>query len=134
MTVTLIGNVGQDPDLRFTPTGKAVASFSLAVTPRSKNGTSGRWEDGETTWYRITAWDQMAEEAAELIHKGQRLIVVTDAEGIQQREYDKRDGTKGVSIEATAEEIGQVLTKRFGLKKADREPAADPWATQEAPF
>ena len=65
--VTIVGNVGDDPELRFTPSGAAVVSFSVAVTPRRFDRESGKWIDGSATWYRVNAWRGLAENTAETL-------------------------------------------------------------------
>ncbi len=100
--ITIAGTVGGDVDLRFTPTGLAVATFSVAVTPRKKE--DDKWVDGETNWYRVTAWRQLAEHAADSIAKGTRVIV----EGrLVVRKYKKEgEDLERTSVEITADDIG----------------------------
>ncbi len=81
--VTLVGNLTDDPELRFTPNGAAVANFRLAVTPRVREGDN--WKDGETSFFRINVWRQMAENVAETMTKGSRCIVVREALGDRGR-------------------------------------------------
>jgi single-strand DNA-binding protein len=138
MTTTLIGTLGGDPELRFTPAGIAVAQFSLAVTPRVK-GDDDQWKDGETTWYRVSAWRALAENVCESLTKGSRVIVVA-GKAPELREYDKRDGTKGSSLEVTADEVGPSLkwaSARVVKGERRQAPQSDPWATSaptDVPF
>ena len=140
---TITGNVGREPDLRFTRDGTAVANFSLAHTPRRKND-NGEWEDaGETIWYRVAVWEQAAEEAAERITKGMRLSIDL-AGAVKDRPYTNRDGEEKVSRnECTAQRITLPDGSIIGLpaaertKAADVDTAADPWnvdADVQAPF
>lgn len=102
--VTVIGRAAATPDLRYTPTGRPVASFDLAVTPRIQE--AGTWKDGPAAWYRVTAWQSLAEHAAESITKGMRLIVVGD---LSPRPWE-RDGRAGLSLDIRADAIGPDLT------------------------
>jgi single-strand DNA-binding protein len=140
---TIKGNLGRDPEFRFTRNGTPVASFSVAHTPRRKND-AGEWEDaGETVWYRVTAWEDLAEAVAEHLTKGSRIEVeLTDA-GVKDREYVNRDGETKVSRnECTARRItlkdGTALESGVIRQTAAQiNPADDPWATSaniEAPF
>src|SRR5829696_745665 len=100
-TATLIGNLTDDPELRFTPNGAAVANFRLAVTPRVREGDS--WKDGETSFFRINVWRQQAENAAETLQKGTRCIVVGR---LRTRSWDRPEGEKRSVTEAEAHENG----------------------------
>lgn len=137
--LTVIGNVTADPELRFTPSGKPVANFTLASTPRTKQGDE--WVDGETTWLRCAAWDALAENVAESIQKGVRVIVQG---ALSSRSYEK-DGQTRTSLELRVDAIGPEL--RFATARVERAqrgqggsrpapqqggqsaPANDPWAT-----
>jgi single-strand DNA-binding protein len=101
--ITIVGNAAGDCDLRFAPSGIAVAAFTVAVTPRIKQGEE--WKDGETTWFRCTAWRDMAERCSESITKGMRLIVHGR---FKTRQYDK-DGVTRTSIEIDVDEVGPSL-------------------------
>lgn len=132
MTTTLIGTLGGDPELRFTPAGIAVASFSLAVTPRIK-ADDGTWGDGPTEWFRVSCWRQLAENVCESLAKGSRVIVVA-SKPPEVREFTKRDGTPGTSTEVTADEVGPSLKWASArvVKGEKRAPADDPWASSAA--
>src|SRR5688572_2478755 len=95
--MTIVGNATADADLRFTPSGAAVAAFTVAVTPRVKKGDE--WTDGDTTFFRCTAWREMAEQCAESITKGMRLIVYGR---FKTRQYEK-DGQTRTSVELDVE-------------------------------
>jgi single-strand DNA-binding protein len=133
--ITIVGNVGSEPELRFTPSGAAVCNFSVAVTPRRKNQQTQEWEDGEPTWYRVNAWRSLAENLAESITKGSRVIVVGR---IENRKYELREGGTGYSLEITADACGPDCTwamarvqrpDRAGGQGGGGRPADDPWAS-----
>lgn len=133
--ITIVGNVGSEPELRFTPSGAAVTNFSVAVTPRRKNNQTQEWEDGEATWYRVNAWRQMAENIAESITKGTRVIVQGR---LENRKYELREGGTGYSLEITADACGPDLMwalarvqrpDRSGGPQGGGSPADDPWAS-----
>ena len=112
-TVTLIGNLTDDPELRFTPNGAAVANFRLAVTPRVREGDS--WKDGETSFFRINVWRQQAENVAETLQKGTRCIVVGR---LRTRSWETPEGEKRSVTEVEADEIGPSL--KFATAKVER--------------
>jgi single-strand DNA-binding protein len=102
--INFVGNLGGDPELRFTPSGAAVVNFSVGVAERKKEGDS--WVDGETTWYRCNAWRTLAENIAESLTKGTRVVVTGT---IKSRSYETREGGKGVSWEVEVDSIGPDL-------------------------
>jgi len=102
--VTLTGNLTDDPELRFTPTGAAVASFRVAVTPRVKDGDT--WRDGDTSFFRVNAWRDLAEHLTESLSKGARVIVVGQ---LKARSWETPEGEKRSAVEVTAEEVGPSL-------------------------
>ena len=103
---TMVGNLVADPELRFTPSGAAVASLTVANTPRTYNRDTAEWVDGESTFLRCSAWRTLAEHIASSLHKGDRVIV---SGVLKQRSYqDKEDNTRYV-VELTVEEIGASL-------------------------
>ena len=100
--VMIIGNLGRDPEMRYTPSGRQVTEFSVAVTHRGRDPQSGEWADQGTDWFRVTIWGDRAERAAEQFRKGNRVFV----EGrFRTREYDAKDGTKRTSLEITADNV-----------------------------
>ena len=104
-TLTIIGNLTNDPELRFTPSGDAVANFTIASTPRTFDKNSNEWKDGETLFLRCSIWREAAENVAESLTKGARVI----ASGfLKSRSYDK-DGDKRTVIEFEVQEIGPSL-------------------------
>jgi single-strand DNA-binding protein len=101
--VTIVGNLTETPELRFTPAGAPVANFSVAVTPRVKDGDG--WKDGETSFFRCTAWRTLAENLAELA-KGTRVLVQGR---LTQRSWETADGDKRSVVEVQVEEAGPSL-------------------------
>ena len=102
-SVTLVGNITRDPELRFTTGGRAVASFGLAVNRRYQ--VNGEWQE-QTSYFNVTAWGQLGENAAQSLAKGSRTIV---AGRLEQREYETREGDKRSVVEIVADEIGPSL-------------------------
>ena len=102
-SVTLVGNITRDPELRFTTGGRAVASFGLAVNRRYQ--VNGEWQE-QTSYFNVTAWGQLGENAAQSLSKGARTIV---AGRLEQREYETREGEKRSVVEVVADEIGPSL-------------------------
>jgi single-strand DNA-binding protein len=103
-TVTLVGNVTDDPELRFTPSGAAVANFTVAVNRRFQK--DGQWEDRLDGFFRCSCWRDMAENVAESLHKGTRIVVVGR---LQQRSWDDPEGNKRSTIEIQVDEVGPSL-------------------------
>ena len=102
--VSLVGNLTDDPEVRFTPQGTTVASFRLAVTPRVKDGDG--WKDGETGFFRINAWRDLAEHAADSLSKGDRALVLGR---LKTRSWETAEGERRSVVEVEAEEIGPSL-------------------------
>ncbi len=114
-TITVIGNLTSDPELRFTPSGSAVANFTLASTPRSFDKQSNEWKDGETLFLRASVWREAAENVAESLTKGMRVIV----EGrLKSRSYETKEGEKRTVIELEVDEIGPSL--KYANAKVNR--------------
>ncbi|WP_285251238.1 single-stranded DNA-binding protein [Pseudarthrobacter sp. fls2-241-R2A-168] len=105
-TITVIGNLTNDPELRFTPSGSAVANFTIASTPRVLDQASGEWKDGETLFLRSTVWREAAEYVAASLTKGSRVV----ASGrLKPRTYETKAGEKRTVIEFEVDEIGLSL-------------------------
>ena len=104
--ITLIGNLTSDPELRFTPSGAAVASFTIASTPRTFNRQTNAWEDGSTLFMRCSIWRNAAENVAETLRKGTRVIATGR---LTQRTYTTRDGQDRTVVELQVDEIGPSL-------------------------
>ena len=145
-TITIVGNLTDDPELRFTPSGAAVANFTVASTPRNFNKQTNEWEDGEAMFLRCSIWRQAAENVAESLQRGMRVVVQGR---LKARTYETREGEKRTVFEIEVEEIGPSL--KFATAKVNRvsrsgggsysgggqpaaqgggsTPAEDPWAT-----
>jgi single-strand DNA-binding protein len=136
--VTLIGNVVADPELRFTPTGKAVAKFRVASTTRRK-GDDGQWYDQDTLFMDVSVWREQAENVVESLARGVRVVVHGD---LKQRQWEDREGNPRTSWEILADEIGVSLRRAtVAIKKTERSGDAavrsteeDPWARQVPDF
>ena len=105
-TITVIGNLTSDPELRFTPSGSAVANFTIASTPRTFDRQSNEWKDGETLFLRASVWREAAENVAESLAKGMRVIVTGR---LKSRSYETKEGEKRTVIELEVDEIGPSL-------------------------
>ena len=104
--ITLVGNLVDDPEMRFTAQGVAVSNFRVASTPRTFDRASGEWKDGESMFLTCTVWRQQAENVAESLGKGMRVIV----QGfLKQRSYETREGEKRTVFEVDAQEVGPAL-------------------------
>lgn len=102
---TVVGNVG-DVQMKFTPNGKAVCEVSVAENHNRKNDQTGQWETESTTWRRVSFWENQAEAVADQVQKGDRVIVSGDE---KLREYERKDGSKGASLEVRGRHIGKVV-------------------------
>jgi single-strand DNA-binding protein len=133
-TVTLIGNLTDDPELRFTPNGAAVANFRLAVTPRVRQGDT--WTDGETSFFRINCWRALAENVTESLSKGARAVVIGR---LRLRSWETDDGEKRTVVEVEAEEVAPSLkfataTVQRTSAKAAAGPSKGSQFNDEPPF
>lgn len=113
--ITVVGNLTADPELRFTPSGAAVASFTVASTPRTFDRQSNEWKDGEALFLRCSIWRQAAENVAESLQRGMRVVVQGR---LQQRSFETREGEKRTVIEMQVDEIGPSL--RYATAKVNR--------------
>jgi single-strand DNA-binding protein len=104
--ITVVGNLTADPELRFTPSGAAVANFTVASTPRTFDRQSGEWKDGEALFLRCNIWRQAAENVAETLTRGARVIVQGR---LKQRSFETREGEKRTVIELEVDEVGPSL-------------------------
>jgi single-strand DNA-binding protein len=104
--ITVVGNLTDDPELRFTPSGAAVASFTVASTPRTFDKNSNEWKDGDALFLRCSIWRQAAENVAESLTKGMRVVVQGR---LRQRSYETREGEKRTVVELDVEEVGPSL-------------------------
>jgi len=140
-TITMIGNLVDDPELRFTPSGAAVAKFRVASTPRYLDKQTNEWKDGESLFLQCQIWRQAAENVAESLTKGMRVIL---SGRLKQRSYETKEGEKRTVFEVEVDEVGPSLRNATAkVTKAQRSaggnggfsaPAAadsfndDPWA------
>ena len=137
--VTLTGTLGRDPELRFTPAGKAVVTLSV-VTSKSVKTDDGKWENHEETWWRVTAWDQLAENVAETLVKGDPVIVVGRS---FMESYRDKEGNDRQSLKVNAFNVGLDLKRRQAtvLREQQTRPSqapsgastGDPWG-EDVPF
>ena len=113
--ITVVGNLTADPELRFTPSGAPVANFTVASTPRTFDRQSGEWKDGDAMFLNCAVWRQAAENVAESLTKGMRVIVQGR---LRSRSYETREGEKRTVFEVEVEEIGPAL--RYATAKVTR--------------
>lgn len=134
-SITVIGNLTDDPSLRFLPSGIAVASFTVASTPRIKQ--DDKWVDGDPLFLKCSIWREAAENVAESLVKGARIVVTGK---LKQKSYEK-DGQKRTSYEIDVEEVGPSL--KYATAKVTKagkggspaaKPADDPWGSDAPPF
>lgn len=133
--ITVVGNLTADPELRFTASGAAVANFTVASTPRTFNRSSGEWEDGPALFLRCGLWRQPAENVAESLTKGARVIVTGR---LRQRSFETKEGDKRTVIELEVDEVGPSLryataTVSLAAKSGGQAPTGDdPRVTADA--
>jgi single-strand DNA-binding protein len=113
--ITIIGNLTADPELRFTPSGAAVANFTVASTPKTFDRNSNEWKDAESLFMRCAAWKELGENVAESLTKGTRVVVTGR---LKSRTYDTKEGEKRTVIELEVDEIGPSL--RWATAKVTR--------------
>ncbi len=140
--ITVVGNLTSDPELRFTPAGQAVANFTIASTPRTLDRATNEWKDGEALFLRCSIWRQAAENVAESLTRGSRVV----AQGrLRQRSFETKEGEKRTVMEMDVDEIGPSL--RYATAKVNKAsrggggfgggaggggasaPTDDPWST-----
>jgi single-strand DNA-binding protein len=144
--ITVVGNLVDDPELRFTPSGAAVANFRIASTPRTFDKQSNEWKDGDSLFLSCAVWRQAAENVAESLQKGMRVVVTGR---LKSRQYETREGEKRTVFEIDVEEVGPSL--KYATAKVTRASRSgggggysapqgggqqsggdDPWATPAA--
>jgi single-strand DNA-binding protein len=113
--ITVVGNLTADPELRFTPSGAAVANFTVASTPRTFDRQSGEWKDGEALFLRCNIWRQAAENVAETLTRGARVVVQGR---LRQRSFETREGEKRTVVEMEVDEVGPSL--RYATAKVNK--------------
>lgn len=135
ITMTIVGNLTADPELRFIPSGAAVANFTVAQTPRAFDRDANEWKDGDTIFIRCSVWRDMAENVAESLHKGDRVVVTGR---FKVRPYEV-EGQQRQSNELEVDEVGAAMRyASVRITKANRQqaqqgqaPAADAWSTPQ---
>jgi single-strand DNA-binding protein len=132
--VSLVGNLTDDPEVRFTPAGTQVGSFRLAVTPRVREGE--QWKDGDTSFFRINVWRELAANAAESLHKGDRALVLGR---LKSRSWETPEGERRSVVEVEAEELGPSLkwataTVERASRKAGNGPTKGGRFNDDPPF
>ena len=141
-TITITGNLVDSPELRFTPSGVAVARFRIASTPRYRDSKTGEWKDGDSLFLTCQAWRQLAEHVAESLDKGLRAIVTGR---LRQRSYETKEGEKRTVYELEADEVGPALSRATAkVTKVSRSndngqatggsEASGEWPGDEPPF
>ena len=121
--VTIVGNLTDDPELRYTPAGAAVATFNVAVNRRTRD-ESGQWKDGETSFFRCNVWRQQAENVAESLSKGTRVVVIGR---LRQRSWETPEGQKRTVIEIEVESVGPSLEwAKASISKTPRDESSAP--------
>jgi single-strand DNA-binding protein len=115
VTVTVVGNLTNDPELRFTPSGAAVASFTVASTPRILDKATNEWKDGDALFLRCSVWRQAAENVAESLTRGARVIVTGR---LKQRSFETKEGEKRTVVELDVDEVGPSL--RYATAKVTK--------------
>ena len=128
-TITVVGNLTDDPELRFTPSGAAVANFRVASTPRYLDKTSGQWRDGDPLFLACNIWRDYAEHVAESLKRGTRVIVTGR---LRQRSYETKEGEKRTVYELEVDEIGPSL-RYANAKVMKLTRATEPGATPNRP-
>lgn len=127
--VTIVGNLTDDPELRYTPAGAAVATFNVAVNRRTRD-ESGQWKDGETSFFRCNVWRQQAENVAESLSKGMRAIVIGR---LRQRSWETPEGQKRTVVEIEVESVGPSLEwAKASVQKTPRDENAPAFAGASA--
>ncbi|MGC9538531.1 single-stranded DNA-binding protein [Streptomyces sp. UG1] len=132
--ITIVGNLVDDPELRFTPSGAAVAKFRVASTPRIYDKQTNEWKDGDSLFLTCSVWRQAAENVAESLAKGVRVIVQGR---LKQRSYEDREGVKRTVYELDVDEVGPSLARATAKVEKNRpnggnrggSPTDDPWST-----
>jgi single-strand DNA-binding protein len=135
-TVVVVGNLTDDPELRFTPQGVAVANFRIAVSRRVKD-ESGQWKDGETSFFKVNCWRQLAENVAESLTRGSRTMITGR---LRMRQWETQEGEKRSVVEIEADEVGPSL--KWATAKVERTSrgggrdgggsGSDDWGTDSA--
>jgi single-strand DNA-binding protein len=133
--LTIVGNLTSEPELRFLPSGQAVANFTVASTPRTYDRQTGQWRDGEALFLRCALWGQPAENASESLDRGMRVVV---SGRLKQRSFETREGEKRTVVELDVDEIGPSLryatakVSKVERNRAPQAPVDDSWGSAPA--
>ncbi|MQA13478.1 MAG: single-stranded DNA-binding protein [Pseudonocardiaceae bacterium] len=131
-TLTIVGNLTATPELRFAPSGIAVANMTVAATPRYYDKQAGQWADGDTLFLRVTAWRQLAENAAESLSRGDRVVVTGR---LRQKSYQTAEGEKRTGLELHADELAPSLRyATVKVNKVTRDSGRDDEGDDGTPF
>jgi single-strand DNA-binding protein len=125
--VTLVGNLTEDPELRYTAQGAAVANFRIAVSKRIRDAQTNEWKDGETSFFRINVWRQLAENVAESLTRGTRVVVTGT---LRMRQWETQEGEKRSVVEIEATDVGPSL--KFATAKPEKANRSGGAASQGA--
>ena len=126
-TITIRGRLTADPELRFTPSGAAVANLTIATNARTFDRQANEWKDGPATFWRCSAWRDMAENVAESLTRGSAVVAVGTVAG---RDYETKEGEKRTVIECDADEVA-VVAKSRPAQRTNAPAQSDPWATPQ---
>lgn len=129
--ITIAGNLTDDPELKYTPNGAAVVNFTVAWSPRYKDESTGEWKDGDTSFFRCNAWRSLAENVAESLTRGTRVVV---AGRLKQRSWETQEGERRSVFEIEVDEVGPSLkwaTAR--VEKTSRSGSGGSWSDNKAP-
>ena len=113
--ITIVGNLTDDPELRYTPNGAAVANFSVAVSRRAKDDATGQWKDMDTSFFRVAAWRSLGENVAESLTRGSRVLVIGR---LRSRSWETQEGETRSTVEIEADEVGPSL--RWATAKVEK--------------
>ncbi len=128
--VVIVGNLTRDPELRYTPNGAALVKLGVAVSRRVKDDATGQWRDAETSFFNVTAWRSLAENVAESLTQGTRVVVVGR---LRTNSWETAEGEKRSAVEIEAEEIGPSLKWATAKpEKQGRGPGQSDWASNVA--
>lgn len=120
--IDIIGNLGRDPEMRYTPAGKAVTEFSVAVNQSKRDQQTGEWSD-ETDWYRVTVWGERAERIAELVHKGSKVFV---SGRFRARPFEDKQGVQRTSLDISADDVVSLDPKQAAAESDEGGTVAAP--------
>jgi single-strand DNA-binding protein len=125
--ITIAGNLTDDPELKYTPNGAAVVNFTVAWSPRFRDEVTGEWKDGDTSFFRCSAWRTLAENVAETLTRGTRVLVTGR---LKQRSWETQEGERRSAVEIEVDEVGPSLKWATAtVTKASRSQASAAWSS-----